>query len=55
MTLKEGVYIFEISNKAIGKDNEGFVLSPKGNVEAENHTKTAFVTSLVKNNSKSTS
>ena len=54
LTLKEGTYIFEISNKAVGHD-VGFVLAPKGKVEAENHIKDAYVTSLVKNNSKSTS
>ena len=54
MTLKEGTYVFEISNKNVGHD-VGFVLAPKGMVEAEHHIKDAYVTSLVKNNTKSTS
>ncbi len=54
LTLKEGTYVFEISNNAVGHD-VGFVLAPKGKVEAEHHIKDAYVTSLVKNNSKSTS
>ncbi|WBX73651.1 cupredoxin domain-containing protein [Tenacibaculum pacificus] len=54
ITLSEGTYIFEISNSNVGKD-VGFVLAPKGKVEAEHHIKNAYVTSLVKNNSKSTS
>lgn len=54
LTLNEGTYIFEISNKGVGHDI-GFVLAPKGKVEAEHHIKDAYVTSLVKNNSKSTS
>lgn len=54
ITLSEGTYIFEISNSNVGKD-VGFVLAPKGKVEAENHIKNAYVTSLVKNNGKSTS
>jgi hypothetical protein len=54
LTLSEGTYIFEISNKEVGHD-VGFVLAPKGKVEAENHIKNAYVTSVVKNNSKSTS
>lgn len=54
ITLDEGTYIFEISNKDVGHD-VGFVLAPKGKVEQEHHIKNAYVTSLVKNNSKSTS
>lgn len=54
LTLKEGTYIFEISNKGVGHD-VGFVLAPKGKVEAKDHIKNAYVTSLVKNNAKSTS
>jgi len=54
LTLEEGTYIFEISNTNVGHD-VGFVLAPKGKVEAENHIKNAYVTSLVKNNAKSTS
>ncbi|MCT4700069.1 cupredoxin domain-containing protein [Tenacibaculum haliotis] len=54
LTLSEGTYIFEISNNNVGHD-VGFVLAPKGKVEAENHIKDAYVTSLVKNNAKSTS
>jgi len=54
LTLSEGTYIFEISNSNVGKD-VGFVLTPKGKTSQENHIKEAYVTSLVKNNSKSTS
>ena len=54
LTLNEGTYIFEISNNNVGHD-VGFVLTPKGKLEAENHIKNAYVTSVVKNNSKSTS
>ncbi len=53
MTLKEGTYIFEIANKNVGHD-VGFVLTEKGKIEAEHHIKEAYVTSLVKNNAKST-
>ncbi|CAM1341541.1 cupredoxin domain-containing protein [Tenacibaculum amylolyticum] len=54
LKLSEGTYIFEISNKNVGKD-VGFVLTPKGKTSQEDHIKEAYVTSLVKNNSKSTS
>ena len=54
LTLKEGTYVFEISNNNVGHD-VGFVLAPKGMVEAAHHIKDAYVTSLVKNNAKSTS
>ncbi|WP_431156934.1 cupredoxin domain-containing protein [Winogradskyella poriferorum] len=53
LTLKEGSYIFEISNNNVGHD-VGFVLVSKGKDASnpENHIKTAYVTSVVKNNSK---
>lgn len=51
ITLTSGTYIFEISNNAVGKD-VGFVLHPKGKSGEENHIKEAYVTSLVKNNTK---
>lgn len=54
ITLAEGTYIFEISNANVGHDI-GFVLAPKGKVDQKHHIKNAYVTSLVKNNSKSTS
>ncbi len=54
LTLTEGTYIFEIANTNVGKD-VGFVLAPKGKTDQANHIKNAYVTSLVKNNSKSTS
>ena len=49
LTLKEGDYIFEVENHNVGKD-VGFVLAPKSNPKA--HIKTAYVTKLVKNNTK---
>lgn len=56
VTLTEGDYIFEISNKNVGHQ-VGFVLVPKGKdaSKAENHIKTAYVTKAVENNSKETS
>jgi len=52
LTLPAGTYVFEISNKNVGHD-VGFVLAPKGNTDEKHHIKEAYVTSLVKNNSKS--
>ena len=49
ITLKEGSYIFEISNNNVGH-NVGFVLAPKSNPDA--HIKTAYVTKQVENNAK---
>ena len=49
LTLSEGTYVFEIENTNVGAD-VGFVLTPKGKLDAENHIKEAYVTSLVKNN-----
>ncbi|WP_353777269.1 cupredoxin domain-containing protein [Winogradskyella sp. 3972H.M.0a.05] len=51
VTLKEGNYIFEISNNNVGHD-VGFVLVPKGKdaSKPENHIKTAYVTKAVGNN-----
>ena len=51
VTLKEGSYIFEISNNNVGHD-VGFVLVPKGKdaSKPENHIKTAYVTKAVGNN-----
>jgi len=54
VTLEEGTYVFEISNSNVGKD-VGFVLAPKGKTDQKHHIKNAYVTSLVKNNSKSSS
>ena len=53
VTLKEGNYIFEISNKNVGHQ-VGFVLVPKGTdaSKPENQIKTAYVTKAVGNNSK---
>ncbi len=54
LTLSEGTYVFEIANNNI--DHEvGFVLAPKGKTDQANHIKSAYVTSPVKTNSKSTS
>lgn len=47
ITLKEGAYIFEISNNNVGHQ-VGFVLAPKSNPDA--HIKTAYVTKAVDNN-----
>ena len=52
LTLKEGSYIFEISNNNVGHQ-VGFVLAPKSNPDA--HIKTAYVTKAVDNNNKETS
>ena len=54
ITLSEGTYIFEVANNNVGTD-VGFVLHPKGKKGQENHIKEAYVTSLVKNNTKQTS
>ena len=56
VTLSEGTYIFEIENSNVGTD-VGFVLLEKGKSAAnpKNHIKNAYVTSPVKNNSKSNS
>lgn len=56
ITLKEGSYIFEISNNNVGHQ-VGFVLVPKGKdaSKPENHIQTAYVTKVVDNNSKETS
>jgi plastocyanin len=49
LTVSEGTYVFEVSNKAAGTD-VGFVLVKKGEdvTNANNHIKTAYVTSVVK-------
>lgn len=54
LTLSEGTYVFEVENANVGID-VGFVLLPKGKsaTDANNHIKNAYVTSPVKNNSKS--
>jgi plastocyanin len=51
VTLKEGSYVFEISNNNVGHD-VGFVLIKKGTdaSKPENHIKTAYVTEVVGNN-----
>lgn len=56
VTLKEGSYIFEISNNNVGH-KVGFVLVPKGKDASnpDNHIKTAYVTSAVENNTIETS
>jgi hypothetical protein len=53
LTLKEGSYIFEISNNNVG-GQVGFVLVPKGKdaSKPENHITTAYVTKVVDNNTK---
>lgn len=51
ITLSEGTYMFEITNTGVGHD-VGFVLAPKGKTDAKNHIKNAYVTSVVKNNTK---
>ena len=51
ITLSEGSYIFEIANHNVGTD-VGFVLQPKGKSGEEHHIKEAYVTALVKNNTK---
>ena len=59
LTVSEGSYVFAISNNHVGTD-VGFVLVPKGKdaSKPENHIKTAYVTSTVKDgkveNSKTT-
>ena len=52
VSLKEGSYIFEISNNNVGHQ-VGFVLAPKSN--PDQHIKSAYVTKVVDNNSKETS
>lgn len=53
ITLKEGNYIFEISNNNVGHQ-VGFVLVPKGKdaSKPENHISTAYVTKAVEDNTK---
>ncbi|GAB5400994.1 MAG: hypothetical protein Aureis2KO_25790 [Aureisphaera sp.] len=49
VTLNEGTYVFEISNRQAGTD-VGFVLVPQGKdaSKPENHIKEAYVTQVVK-------
>ncbi|GEQ85054.1 hypothetical protein ULMS_05620 [Patiriisocius marinistellae] len=56
ITVNAGTYIFEVANNNVGKD-VGFVLIAQGTdaTNAENHIKEAYVTSVVKNNTKQTS
>ncbi len=51
LTLKEGNYIFEITNNNVGHQ-VGFVLVPKGKdaSKPENHISSAYVTKAVDNN-----
>ena len=42
MTISEGTYQFEITNKDVGHD-VGFVLVPKGKYDPADHIKTAYV------------
>lgn len=51
LTLSAGTYVFEIANTEVGHD-VGFVLAPKGKTDAANHIKNAYVTEVVKNNTK---
>ena len=53
ISLKEGDYIFEISNNNLGHQ-VGFVLVPKGKdaSKPENHISTAYVTKAVEDNTK---
>lgn len=55
IVVNEGTYTFEIANNNVGTD-VGFVLVPKGKdvSNPENHIKTAYVTSVVKNNTQGT-
>ncbi len=54
LTLSEGTYVFEISNK--GVDHElGFVLAPKGKTDQEHHIKEAYVQKPVNNGETTTS
>ena len=48
LTVKEGTYVFEISNNKVGHD-VGFVLVQKGKdiSKPENHIQTAYVTEVV--------
>jgi len=52
VTLKEGSYIFTVSNNQAGKD-VGFVLVPEGKDASnpKNHIKEAYVTKVVKEGS----
>ncbi len=49
LTLSEGSYVFEVSNNQAAKE-VGLVLVPKGKdaSKPENHIKTAYVTTVVK-------
>ncbi|MEC3906407.1 cupredoxin domain-containing protein [Tamlana sp. 2201CG12-4] len=49
LTVNEGTYVFKVSNNHVGKD-VGLVLVPKGKDASnpENHIKTAYVTTVVK-------
>lgn len=51
ITLSPGTYVFEIENTGVGHD-VGFVLAPKGKTDAANHIKNAYVTEVVKNDTK---
>ena len=52
LTLSEGLYQFEIANQGVAKE-VGFVLVPKGQYDASNHIKEAYVRSLVANGTSS--
>ena len=56
LTLDAGSYVFEIANNHVGSD-VGFVLVPAGKdaSKPENHIKTAYVTSVVKEGTKQSS
>lgn len=56
ITVKEGTYVFEIANNAVGHDI-GFVLVKKGEdiTKPENHIQTAYVTKAVGTGLKQTS
>ena len=47
LKLKEGSYIFQVSNK--GVDHEcGFVIAPKGNTEQAHHIQEAYLSKTIK-------
>ncbi|WP_411029181.1 cupredoxin domain-containing protein [Spongiimicrobium sp. 3-5] len=56
ITVKEGTYVFEISNNGVGHD-VGFVLVEKGKdvSKPENHIQTAYVTKAVATGTKQAS
>ncbi|WP_339813825.1 plastocyanin/azurin family copper-binding protein [uncultured Imperialibacter sp.] len=48
LTLKPGKYVFDVSNK--GVDHAvGFVITPKGKTDQENHIKSSYLTKVIEN------